>query len=366
MMKNNLTTIKMNKSKTSNLIMFDCERMKNPHTGIYFFCDILAENLSLEAPKGYQEKLAFYVPKSLIGRWGAKHLYKIIHLFHKFKITGIDQVKVWHTTYQLSSYIPSGKKLVLTIHDLNFLYEKTEIRQKHYIRKMQRIVDKATHIVVISEATRKDLYAHIDVKGKPVDVIYDGCNIYTGNFQQPDTLPQRPFLFTIGTVLPKKNFHVLPGLLKDNDYELIIAGIRFEYETRILEEAKKAGVSDRIRFVGTISEAVKHWYFLNCKAFLFPSIAEGFGLPVIEAMYYQKPIFLSNHTCLPEIGGEFAYYFNTEFNEAKMRTEFQEGMEDFERGGKDKVKMREHALHFSWHTAAKKYWNIYLKLLNEE
>ena len=348
-----------------NTIIFDCERMKYPNTGLYFFCDMLAEGLSEESLK-HEEKLAFYVPKGLKNRWGAKYAYKIVHKIDRLFIPCNSNIKVWHTTYQLSSYIPNNKKLVLTIHDLNFLYEKKKSKQGKCLRKLQRIVDKADYIVTISETTRKDLLEHIDLKGKPIEVIYNGRNVYTGDYVQPTEVPQRPFLFTVGTVLPKKNFHVLPCLLEDNDYELIIAGVRSEYEERIMKEAVKFGVEDRVKIIGTIPEAEKHWYLLHCKAFLFPSIAEGFGLPVIEAMYYQKPIFLSDHTCLPEIGGEFAYYFNSEFNEAQMQAEFKQGMDDFENGGIDKEKMKEHALRFSWKTAAKRYWEIYLKLMNEK
>ena len=246
---------------------------------------------------------------------------------------------------------------------MNFLYEKRRSKHNKYIKKLQRLIDRADYIVTISEATRSDIEKYMNLRGKPVKVIYNGCNVYVGNSEKPRVTPKQPFLFTIGTVLPKKNFHVLPCLLVGNDYELIIAGVKSDYEERIVQEAIRFGVRDRVKIIGSISEAQKHWYLQNCEAFLFPSIAEGFGLPVIEAMYYQKPIFLSDHTCLPEIGGEFAYYFNNEFNEREMREEFKYGMMNFNSGGVDKEAMKNHALRFSWDAAAKQYWQIYEKLL---
>ncbi len=249
---------------------------------------------------------------------------------------------------------------------MNFLYEKRRSKHPKYIKRLQRLIDKADYIVTISETTRKDIEKYMDIKGKPIEVIYNGCNIYSGDVEKPKVAPQKPFLFTIGTVLPKKNFHVLPCLLANNDYELIIAGIRSEYEDTIMKEAIRFGVSDRVKIIGTISEAQKHWYLQNCAAFLFPSVAEGFGLPVIEAMYHQKPIFLSDHTCLPEIGSKYAYYFNSEFDEDEMQKEFKAGMDNFKNGGIDKEEMRNHALHFSWETAAKQYWTIYEKLLKKQ
>ena len=347
-----------------NTIILDCERMRNPNTGLYFFCDKLADGLSKESER-HNRPMGFYVPKRFKGRWGFGHGYKIFHNFHKLFIPQDTAYKLWHTTFQLSSYVPTSDKLVLTVHDLNFLYEKRREKHLKYIKKLQQLVDRADYVVTISETTRKDILKYINIRNKPLEVIYNGCNIYSGEIVPPVNKPEHPFLFTIGTILTKKNFHVLPCLLKNNDYELIIAGNRSEYEERIMQEAQRYGVQDRVRIIGNVSEAEKHWYLKNCEAFMFPSIAEGFGLPVLEAMYYKKPVFLSSYTCLPEIGSRFAYYFNSEFNEREMREEFERGMNDFSRGGIDKEEMKEHALQFSWDAAAKRYWEIYEKLLNE-
>ncbi len=126
----------------------------------------------------------------------------------------------------------------------------------------------------------------------------------------------------------KKNFHVLPALLVGNDHELIISGVETPYKSKIMEEAEKFGVTDRVKITGTISEEDKAWYYKNCTAFVFPSIAEGFGLPVIEAMHFGKPVFLSTHTSLPEIGGDAAFYFPT-FEPADMQATFANGMAEF-------------------------------------
>ena len=88
-----------------------------------------------------------------------------------------------------------------------------------------------------------------------------------------------------------------------------------EYEARILEIAKKIGVADRLVMTGLISEEQKYRYLKECSLFVFPSIAEGFGLPVIEAMAFGKKVLLSRHTCLPEIGGDHAYYLDSDGEE---------------------------------------------------
>ena len=158
----------------------------------------------------------------------------------------------------------------------------------------------------------------------------------------------------MATVLPKKNFHVLPCLLKGTDLELVIAGNKSDYVNVILEEARKYGVEER----------VKHWYLKNCKAFVFPSIAEGFGLPVLEAMAYGKPVFLSRHTCLPEIGGDYAYYFNMDFDRELMQVEFKRGLEDYYGDVSRKAEeIKEYANRFSWENTARLYLRIYEEMV---
>ena len=146
--------------------------------------------------------------------------------------------------------------------------------------------------------------------------------------------------------------------------ELVLAGNISEYANTIMSEARRWNVEDRVHIVGPVSEGEKHWYLSKCSAFAFPSIAEGFGLPVIEAMSYGKPVFLSKHTCLPEIGGSEAFYFNYEFEPRAMQEEFVTGMDLYQSDAECRARIvREHALKFSWDETARKYRQIYNQLL---
>ena len=93
---------------------------------------------------------------------------------------------------------------------------------------------------------------------------------------------------------------------------------------------------------------------------MFPSFAEGFGLPVIEAMYFGKPVFISNLTSLPEVGGDAAYYFNS-FNETEMITAFRKGMEDY-KIFQPQEKIKQQAAKFSFENAAEAIYSIYESL----
>lgn len=344
------------------MVVFDCERMKHPNTGLYVFCDNVAGNL-VKQKASLIDGLGFFAPAACVGRWGENVAYMAVRQGYKVFMPRFEKVRVWHSAYQLTRYIPPKPiRQILTVHDLNFLYEKPKYKHDRYLWALQKHIDRADYIVAISESTKLDLMNNVDLRGKYVEVVYNGLNHFAGDIVPPGKVPQGKFLFTVGTVLPKKNFHVLPSLLTDNEYSLIIAGNRSAYADRIMEEAEKWGVSSRVHIVGPVPESVKFWYIKNCSAFMFPSVAEGFGLPVIEAMYYQKPIFLSDHTALPEIGGPDAFYFDHDFNPDIMRQQFRTGMEAYEKGVVDMESMKNRALSFSWERTARRYIEIYNEL----
>ena len=345
------------------MVVFDCERMKYPNTGLAVFCNNIAENL-VKQRMSVHDRLEFFVPSRYRGLWGEEVLYRPVHALDQVYLHCNSNVRVWHSAFQQTSFMPPARvKVVLTVHDLNFLYDKPLRKHRKYLSVIQKNLDRADHIVAVSESTKRDLLDNLNMRGKYVEVVYNGLNHFDGDMVPPVSRPKGKFLFSVGTVVPKKNFHVLPCLLQGNDLELIIAGNPSPYVDVILDEARRYGVEERVKIVGPIDESVKHWYFKYCKAFVFPSIAEGFGLPVIEAMAYGKPVFLSRHTCLPEIGGEQAYYFNTDFDRALMQEEFRQGLDDYYRHEQERAEaIKAHALQFSWAHAARQYLDIYREM----
>jgi glycosyltransferase involved in cell wall biosynthesis len=343
--------------------VIDCERMKYPNNGLYTYCSELGQSLmKLVAPP---EELYFYLPSYRQTLFSDQAHYNQ-KAWHKLWMPYSKDIQVWHTTYQLSDYSPEspGIKRVLTIHDLNFLYKPNyKHRISGQLSKVQRMINKADHLIAISNYVKQDVLQHLDIGDTPLSVIYNGCDVRAyPNFNNPVYRPARPFLFTIGTILPKKNFHVIPCLLKDTNYELIIAGnANTTYQKQILQEAAAYGVQDRVKILGPIDEESKYWYFSNCAAFVFPSIAEGFGIPVIEAMHHGKPVFLSNKTSLPEIGGDLAYYFEN-FEPAYMREVFSKGMAHYE-ATQPMAAIKKHADSFSWEEIGEQYLNIYRSLI---
>jgi glycosyltransferase involved in cell wall biosynthesis len=346
------------------ITLFDCERMKYPYTGLFEYCSQLGRALKVAADAEYET--AFYVPPKYENYFGDDCRYYIYSPVHKLFPLNIKQLDIWHSSNAQPAFVKCcGKmKRIITIHDLNFLYEKSSsLKLNKYLNAFQYSLDRADAIITVSEYAKNDIVNHLNIGCKPIFVIYNGCNVLEfPDYESPVYRPSGTFLFSIGTVLAKKNFHVLPCLLKNYDGELIISGkVDDNYARKIVDEAKKYGVEDRVRLTGPIKIEDKYWYLKNCSAFLFPSLAEGFGIPPIEAMYFGKPVFLSTKTSLPEIGGQYAYYFN-DFDPENMRRVFESGMDHYSRTNPASLIIR-HAGQFNWESSAKACWNVYKSVL---
>ena len=347
-------------------VLVDLHRVGgNKYNGLYHFCYQLGSHLA--AASAVDMDLCFYVPKEQQHLFGNKIEYVTQRSRDKLYRFGTGRFDVWHVATTLSWYRPFNRKTknVFTIHDLNFLQEEeySTSNKKKYLRFIQQRVDRADHLTFISRFARKQAEENLQLHNKPYSLIYNGCNILSSSgTTEPSYKPARPFLFTIGQLHSRKNFHVLPALLAGNDYELVIAGLNnFPYTEKVITEAKKHGVEDRLKLIGPVTDEEKSWYYQHCQAFVFPSVGEGFGLPVLEAMYFGKPVFLSAYTSLPEVGGEAAYYFNN-FDPAAMQKVFENGMKDFNDHNRVAAILQQ-AAKFSWDKAAGEYLSVYRNCL---
>jgi glycosyltransferase involved in cell wall biosynthesis len=338
----------------------------NSYNGLYHFCYQMGFHMAANPPEDLE--LSLYVPKKKVGLFGDNVKYAVQRSRDKFYRFGTGKYDIWHVATTISWYRPfnSRTRTILTIHDLNFLDqdEFSAAGRRRYLRLTQEKVRRADYLTFISEFARQQAAQHMDLHNKPYRIIYNGCNapLDDHHFHEPKKRPARPFLFAIGQLHSRKNFHVLPALLTNNDYDLVLAGMKdFNYVEKITGEAKRLGVADRVHLVGPVSNEEKFWYYQHCLAFCFPSKAEGFGLPVLEAMHFGKPVFISRFTSLPEIGGDAAYYFDS-FEPEAMQNVFEKGMNDYTNNQR-MAAIKKHADSFSWNKAVHEYLDVYRKLL---
>ena len=254
--------------------------------------------------------------------------------------------------------------MVYTILDLNYLAmpdysNQRKVRQK---ARYQHRIDRASVVTTISDYVAQDVRRQMVMPpATPLEVIYCGVDVPTGAPATPPAVcPQGPFLFFVGMIHPNKNVHTLLPLLKAfPHYRLVLAGPDHgTYGAQIREQARQMGVGDRLLMPGTIDEPTKWWLYAHCDALLFPSLLEGFGLPVVEAMAFGKPVFCSTATSLPEVGGPDAFYFPSFEPETIVET-FRRGMAAYCANPALPDRLRQHSQRFRWDTIAADYWRLY-------
>ncbi len=346
-------------------ILVDIYKINDFYSGLGQFSYNFAWHISKHIPDNYNLSL---LAKSDVHFDNMKGYSFVPVSWKKRYIPSLNKkYDLWHSLHQFPSHMPSKySKHILTIHDLNFLVEKDERKANKYLRKLQKNIDKADAITVISDSTKQILNNNIDCKGKSIQTIYNGVElkIFT-DVAKPAYADTGEFFFTLGVIGPKKNFHVLISMMKHfPDMKLIIAGNnQSDYAGKIQSMIRENNLEERVILPGKISDEDKFWLYSNCKAFLFPSIAEGFGLPVIEAMLAGKPVFLSKHTSLPEIGGDAAYYWDN-FDADYMSKILQEKLNAFGKNSKEiSEKIIRHAQKFSWQICIKQYLELYTQVL---
>ncbi len=341
-------------------IILEFEKIRDPFSGLGQYCLHLGKELSSK------EDVFFYLNQKFPHPFSQEKVVALKSLHKTFKFLA-PKADLWHAIHQDSKFLPrnSSAKYILTIHDLNHIAEHSNpFEVKSYLSTLQKRIDHSQGLTFISKYTKNFVAQHLKIDHVPSEVIYNGICLDEAILpQKPAGITEGAFLFSVGTVLPKKNFHVLVEMLKLlPDLNIFLAGSLFSsYAKEIKELITKFQLENRFILLGTISDAEKIWLHKNCTGFVFPSLLEGFGLPVAEAMANGKPIFLSRLTSLPEVGGEGAYYFDN-FKADHMAQVVSEGLKNFNE--ERKLKLLKRSELFNWKKAANDYYSFYQKVLN--
>lgn len=343
-------------------VLFDAERLRNPNSGLGQFCRGLGEALVRLRPA--DARLAFLVRDGDRGTFGQGVGYERV-TWRRWFVAG-GEYDVWHATHQDSVFaVPRAARVVLTILDLNFL-ERADYSPRKKRRRMaavQRRVDRADVIATISEYSAESIREHLRVGSREVKVIYPAETRSAYSATPPTFTHGEPFLLFVGGVHPRKNVHALLPMMRElPEYQLVIAGpAEGDYAARIRSDIASLGLAPRVSVPGAVDEPTKAWLYEHCAGLVFPSLSEGFGLPVVEAMARGKPVFLSRLTSLPEVGGNDAFYFEN-FEPRRMAAAVRAGLAAQAADPERSQRLVARASRFTWDAAAAEYWRLYAAL----
>ncbi len=351
-------------------VFLESHNLKNMYSGFGQFNNHLIKALYSNPVEDFKITLHTINTALLKDEFGNYFNYKKYQSIKRHKPFRIKKkYDLWHCMNQNIKIEPFFDiPYVLTVHDVHFVSEGSKEDREKLISKFKEKLKRCHAIVYISEFAKKDTHAWFDIPDIPEYVIYNGNTITKITLPKDYKLKieaKNPFLFSIGDFTERKNFISLVKMLRLlPEYDLVLAGNnRSNYAKELNNFVTKYGLQNRIIQTGKIGDIEKQYYFKNCEAFVFPSLREGFGIPPIEAMRFGKPIFISNNTSLPEIGGELSFYWD-HYDPDYMAEVFKKGMVNY--NNKKEFYQNwyiERANSFCWDTTAKQYINVYRKIL---
>ncbi|RJO59016.1 glycosyltransferase family 1 protein [Candidatus Parcubacteria bacterium] len=280
-------------------------------------------------------------------------------------------------------HVPAGvipltypKKVVYTVHDLA-IYRNPEWFPSSFISRsilVPQSLRKADRIIAVSRSTAKDLKKLFNIKSQKVDVVYNGYDVEKIPLKRSNQetlakfkLPKRYVLF-VGTLEPRKNvislMRAFKMLLDKNpecrDAILVIAGQVGYHSEEVMQKILDLGLKRNIRYLGYVSHNEKVELLKNCSAFVFPSLYEGFGLPVLEALALGAPTITSPVSSMPEIAGRAAIFVDP-LNLEALAKAMRDILEKPGLAKKLSTAGQAQAKNFSWEVCARETMKVYRK-----
>ena len=220
----------------------------------------------------------------------------------------------------LRTKVPS----LAVIHDLNFEHAEGNLKRSHQwymTHYFRRFAHKAARVATVSEYSGKDIADTYGVDSKKIDVVYDGAHDgYRPHSEaEKEAIRQRftdgkPYLIFISTILKRKNLANLLNAfdklktMESVDWKLVVVGSRVWWQDELAEAYDRMGHKEDVVMCGHVEPQDLAALLSASVALVYPSYFEGFGIPILEAMYAETAVVASNTTSMPEVGGEAALY----------------------------------------------------------
>jgi len=267
---------------------------------------------------------------------GIQNINSLFYLWFEFAVTNAlkkYQAAIFISTdgfLSLSTKIPT----LLVIHDLAHVHFPKQVKfweQKYYNYFMPKFAQKAARIATVSEYSKQDIHQQYDIPVEKIDVVYNGVR---KDFKPLDTLTKttikakysngQDYFFYIGAIHPRKNIHRLITAFDqfkqttNAPTKLLLAG-RFAWQTGVVKTAYDEAIFQKdIQFLNYVADEAVPLLMGSALGFVYVSLFEGFGIPLVEAMNCEVPIITANVSSMPEVVGDAGLKVNPESIEAIM------------------------------------------------
>lgn len=305
------------------VLAFDAKRLFNNFTGLGNYSRTLIKNLQFYYP---EHEYHLFTPKIVSNEETSYFLDNDNFFIHLPKSTPflyrtfvmskqINELSpdIFHgLSHELPIGLSKNIKTVVTFHDL--IYEQKPRQFNYwdtlmYKTKYRRSAKMADGVIAISQSTKNDLYTHYRISEEKITVCYQSCHEIFQNFESTwvKNSHATPYLY-VGSVTPRKNllsiveaYHLLPAAYQ-RPFVIIGSGSG-DYIHEVKSRIQKYGLESKFTFVGNVPNVQLLRYYADAFALIFPSHYEGFGIPIIEALFCMTPVVTSKLSSLPEAAG---------------------------------------------------------------
>lgn len=269
--------------------------------------------------------------------------------------------------------LPKNLKKIVTIHDLIFVrYPKlySVFDRKIHFWKFKYATKKCDIIIAISEQTKRDIVTFLKISEDKIKVIYQGCNaVYKKEFSENEKiktiekykLPEK-YILNVGTIEKRKNLLTLIKAIQNTDKHVVVIGKKTSYYEEVKKFIASNNLKTQVHFLKNLSLNEMAIVYQKATLFVYPSVFEGFGIPVIEALYSKTPVITSKGSCFAEAGGENSIYINPKDSE-ELKKAINSVWENSEKQELMKQKGYEYVQKFNDDVIAENWNKIYKSLL---
>jgi len=314
-----------------------------------------------------------YKPSRISPKWWAR-------IWHRAQIPYpieniIGKIALYHATDFVLPPLRAKTKSIVTIHDLSYIRvpEAASPSLKAYLDVVvPRSLNRATHVHAVSETTRQDLITLYNIPPEKISVIFNAVEPHfkaTTPSKEIFTkyhIPDVPYIITVGTVQPRKNYSrlvkALAQLRTKQDIHLVVVGGRGWLEDEFYATIRDEKMTDYVHLTGFVPDEDLPALYTGAISMAFPSLYEGFGIPILEAMACGVPVVSSNSSSLPEVAQNAALlvdpYSVDEILNALERVISDQSLRDtlIQRGF-------EQAKKFTWDTSARQLTHLYQAII---
>ncbi len=315
-------------------------------------------------------------PAPLAERWLYRLWYRLRLPLPVQWVTG--RLDLFHSPDFVLPPVSGNIPTLLTVHDISFVHYP-DVYPPKLVNYLNQVVpwsiSRASHVLADSQATKQDLVDVWQIAPEKITVLYSGVHerfqpVTDGEkltaVRQKYQLGSRPYILSVGTIQPRKNYQILirafQPVAAQYPHNLIISGGKGWLYEEMMTEVERQGLNGRVRFIGFVDDADLPALYSDADLFVFPSLYEGFGLPLLEAMACGVPVISSDASSLPEVAGDTAVLLSPHDQAVWTNAMFDLLAHPDKRAALVAGGFRQ-ARQFTWQTAAHSLLEIYQNLV---